>query len=310
MSREDRAREAIERRALTAMLNDAFFTWPSAVNIAFALIMFFLVPHLFVWWQPWFWIVFGVVAEAIYLVATLTDPVASQQAVNRMLTERFDPNTVKNLNARQSLQKALEYKKNIDAYVALQTGAMKVNLTQTSNEINDWIDQIYRLAKSIDLFEANAIIDRDRRSVPTELENLKHRLAIENDPAVKGELQEAIEIRQRLLQNLQNIANSAKRTEIKLDSTVAQLSTVYAQLQLLDTRALDSGRAQRLRSQIQDEIASLSDTISAMDDVYKYGSEQGVPGTGVDTSRLADSSDTSAENSSSSQRAGRGTRNG
>ena len=149
--------------------------------------------------------------------------------------------------------------------------------------------------------------------MPSELENLKRRLAIETDPAVKAELQEAIEIRQRLLQNLQNIANSAKRTEIKLDSTVAQLSTVYAQLQLLDTRALDSGRAQRLRSEIQEEIASLSDTISAMDDVYRYGSADNTASSGVDTSRLADSADTSADSasgSSTTQRAGGRTRNG
>jgi len=270
MSRERRASEEIQQRALGAMLKEAFFTWPSAVTIAFSLIMFFLVPHLFAFWQPWFWIVFGVVAEAIYLVATLTDPVASREAISRMLMERFDPNDIRNLSARQSLQKALEYKKNIDAFAARQTGAMKVSLSQTASEINDWIEQIYRLAKAIDTFEANTIIDRDRRAVPTELENLKRRLAVETDPDVQAELRDAIEIRQRLLDNLQSIANSAKRTTIKLDSTVAQLSTVYAQMQLLDTKALDSGRAQRLRTEIQDEIASLSDTINAMDDVYSY----------------------------------------
>ncbi len=205
MARERRDSEQIQQRALGAMLTDAFFTWPSAVNIAFSLVMFFLVPHLFIWWQPWFWLVFGLVAEAIYLVATLTDPVASQQAVSRMLMERFDPSDIKNPSARQRLQKALEYKKNIDAFVSRQTGAMKVSLSQTANEINDWIELIYRLAKSIDTFEANAIIDRDRRAVPTELENLKRRLAVETDPGVKAELEEAVAIRQQLLDNLKSI---------------------------------------------------------------------------------------------------------
>jgi hypothetical protein len=270
MAREKRASEEIQQRALTAMLTDAFFTWPSAVNIAFSIIMFFLVPHLFVWWQPWFWLVFGVIAEAIYLWATVTDPVASQQAVSRMLTEKFDPRDIQNRTSRERLQKALEYKKLIDAFAARQTGALKVSLSQTANEINEWIELIYRLAKSIDVFEANQIIDRDRRAVPTELENLKRRLAVETDPGVKAELQEAIEIRQNLISNLQSIANTAKRTDIKMDNTLAQLSTVYAQMQLLDSKSLDSGRAQRLREEIQDEIHSLSDTISAMDDVYSY----------------------------------------
>jgi hypothetical protein len=308
MPREKRASEEVQQRALTAMLNDAFFTWPSAVNIAFSLVMFFLVPHLFPWWQNWFWIVFGVVAEAIYLVATLTDPVASQQAVSRMLTEKYDPNTIHNLSARQRLQKALEYKKNIDAFVGQQTGALKVSLGQTASEISDWIELIYRLARSIDTFEANTIIDRDRRSVPTELESLKRRLSLETDPSVKAELQEAIEIRQRLLDSLQSIANSVKRTDIKLDNTLAQLSTVYAQMQLLDTKALDSGRAQRLRAEIQDEIASLSDTINAMDDVYNYkGSLQ-------DASQQASArltqDESTADDATSAQSSERGSRNG
>jgi len=48
------------------------------------------------------------------------------------------------------------------------------------------------------------------------------------------------------------------------------LSTVYAQMQLLDTKAVEGGRAQRLREEIHDEIQSLQDTISAMDEVYSY----------------------------------------
>src|SRR5258708_6641262 len=100
------SRQKIQNRALTAMLVDAFFTWQSAVTIGFFIVMFFLVPHLFIWWEPWFWLVTGAVAEAIYLGATVTDPVASQQAVSRMLEEQFDPRKIKNLVARQRLQKA------------------------------------------------------------------------------------------------------------------------------------------------------------------------------------------------------------
>jgi hypothetical protein len=270
MSQDKNFSDELHQRALTAIVKDAFFTWPSAILIGFSIVAFFLFPAIFAWWQPWYWIVFGVVAEALYLWATVTDPVAGQQAVTRMFMEKFDPRDIRNQGARQRLQKALEYKRSIDAFVAKQTGAMKVNLGQTAVEINSWIELIYRLAKAIDTFEANSIIDRDRRAVPTELENLKRRMNAETDPGVREELQEAINIRQRLLDNLQSIANSVKRTDIKLDNTLAQLSTVYAQMQLLDTKEVDSGRSQRLRNDIQDEIASLSDTINAMDEVYQY----------------------------------------
>jgi hypothetical protein len=302
MSRE--IREDIEKRALTAMLTDAFYTWPSAVTIAFTILMFFLNVQIFPGWQNWYWIIAGAVMEGIYLVATLTDPVASQQAVSRMLEEQYDPRDIKNQVARQRLQKALEYKKNIDLFVAKQAGAMREAMSQTATEINDWIALIYRLASSIDAFEGNAIIDRDRRSVPTELENLKRRLKIETDPGVRAELAEAIEIREKLLNNLRSIENNAKRTEIKMDNTVAQLSTVYAQMQLLNARELDSSRAQRLRSEIQEEVASLSDMISAMGDVYDY---QGYSGAARDlqaeggTASSAASSGTETNDSDYSQ---------
>ena len=252
------------------MLSNAFFTWPSAITLIFSITAMFLFGSIFPWWQPWFWLVFGLVTEFIYVGVTLTDPVANQQAVERMFTERFDPRSIKNPSARQRMYKALEYKRSIDAFVNQQTGALKVSLGLTASEIQSWIALIYRLARASDTFEGNTIIDRDRRNVPTELENLKRRLSVETDPGIQAELKDAINIRQHLLDSLQSIANSVKRTDIKLDNTLAQLSTVYAQMQLIDTKEVDGGRSQRLRTEIQDEIASLSDLISAMDDVYAY----------------------------------------
>ncbi|MEP7288946.1 MAG: hypothetical protein ABI947_24600 [Chloroflexota bacterium] len=308
MSQQKRPSEAIQKRALTAMLTDAFFTWPSAILIGFSIIAFFLFPPLmFPWWHPEFWLIFGVVAEAIYMAATVTDPVANQEAVSRMLTERFDPRGIKNISARQRMQKALEYKRSIDDFVSRQIGARKVSLGQTADEINSWIERIYQLAKAIDTFDDNQIIDRDRRAVPTELENLKRRMAVETDPGVKSELQDAINIRQQLLNNLQSITNAVKRTDIKLDNTLAQLSTVYAQMQLLDSKEIDGGRSQRLRAEIQDEIASLSDTISAMDDVYSYqGYNKAVANLGSDAAQSAAAGD----DSQSAQRNARGGGNG
>ncbi len=292
MAKDDRPSQIIRQRALMAMLSNAFFTWPTALTIIFSITAVFVFGSIFTWWQPWFWLVFGLVTELIYMGVTLTDPVANQQAVERMFTERFDPRSIKNPSARQRMYKALEYKRSIDTFVNQQNGALKVSLGQTANEIQSWIALIYRLARASDTFEGNTIIDRDRRDVPTELENLKRRLALETDPGIQAELKDAINIRQHLLDNLQSIANSVKRTDIKLDNTLAQLSTVYAQMQLIDTKEVDGGRSQRLRTEIQDEIASLSDLISAMDDVYSY---QGYKSVLSDAAAQSDSSNVSAQ---------------
>ncbi|MBE7511292.1 MAG: hypothetical protein HS103_00565 [Anaerolineales bacterium] len=64
----------------------------------------------------------------IYLVATLTDPKAREQANLRILKEQFDPGDIQDLYARQQLVKALEYKRIIDEFVGKQSSAMRVAL--------------------------------------------------------------------------------------------------------------------------------------------------------------------------------------
>jgi hypothetical protein len=259
----------LQDRAVGALLSSAFFTWPSAVLIGVFSVLFLLNVPLFSFWQNWMWLVAGALSEAAYLYATLTDPNASSEAVSRMLTEKYDPRAVRNNNARELLLRALEYKKQIDRFVSEQSGAMRVSLAATASDINNWIGYIYDLAKHIDMFESNAIISRDRQNVPTEIANLKRRLSAETDPAVKAELEDAIRIKQNLLSQLTGVGNSAKRAEIRMESTISQLGTVYAQMQQMDAKDLDSGRAQRLKDDIREEIAQLTDTLSTMDDMYK-----------------------------------------
>lgn len=268
MTREPSVQDEVRQRALSAMLTDAFFTWPSAVTIGMTILAFFSGIQLWPGMQPWMWVIIGAVLEVVYIVATLTDPAARKQALDRMLTERFDPRDIKNDHARSRLEKALEYKRSVDTFVSKQAGAMRVTLDDTRRSIDQWIGLIYRLAKSIDNFESNAIIDRDRREVPTQLRALENRLKIEKDPAVRAEIQQAIEIRSALAKDLEKVESLVKRTEIKMDTTVAQLSTVHARMQLMDAKELDSGRAQRLQTEIKDELSELNDIVDAMDDVY------------------------------------------
>jgi len=62
-----------------------------------------------------------------------------------------------------------------------------------------------------------------------------------------------------------------KRAGIQLYNTLAALGTLYAQVQVIDSKDMDSARARRLRDEIHDEVAELQDTILAMDEVYSTG---------------------------------------
>jgi len=103
--------------------------------------------------------------------------------------------------------------------------------------------------------------------VPQQLEKARQRLNRESDPGVRRELENQVKLLEQQQVNLEATVNSVKRAEIQLESTLSSLGTIYAQMSLLGTKEVDSSRAQRLRLEIQDEVASLQDTLEAMDEV-------------------------------------------
>ena len=257
-------------RAWRAILSDAFFSVESAVIIALSIALFGLGYAPFEWWQAWFWLAFGALAEAIYLGVTVTDPEAAEDAVDRMLSQRFRPEDVRNPSARERLKRALEYRRLIMEAARRHSGVMRTHIEQTGEEVADWIEQIYRLAQRLDAYEENHLITRDRRMVPQELENLRYKLQRETDSSVRAELEEALQTKEAQLANLRSLENNIKRADIQLDHTLSALATVYTQVQLIDAKDADSARTQCLQSEIRDEIDSLQDTILAIDEVQQY----------------------------------------
>lgn len=256
-----------KQRALGAIVSNALFRWETAVTLALTAILFLFVPEPFPFWEPWFWLVGGAIAEGALVLSALTDPEAAQEAVAREFESKYDLGQIRNPVSRQRIQRALEYRRNMLTLARRHSGAMKTHLMQTIEDVNDWIAHMYDLALHVDAFESNALVERDRRAVPQQLEKARLRLSREQDPAVQRDLSEQIRVLEQQLTNLEQTANSVKRAEIQLESTLSSLGTIYAQMSLLGTKDVDSARAQRLRLEIQDEVSSLQDTIEAMDEV-------------------------------------------
>ncbi len=263
-------KDELRERAWRAIVSQAFYSIESAVIIALSIVLFGLGYQPFEWWQPVYWLLFGVVAEAVYLGVTVTDSQAAQRAVSDMLTAQYDPDSIKNPRARDRLKRALEYRRLIGEAALKHSGAMRVSLEATASEINDWIERIYLLARRLDEFEENDVISRDRRMVPLEIRNLRRRLQHEEASDVRAELEEVIQTKEMQLANLRALENNVKRAEIQLDHTLSALGTVYTQMQIIDARDVDSARAQRLQEEIREEVLSLSDTIAAIEEVHSY----------------------------------------
>jgi len=258
----------VRERAFGAILRSAVLSWQTALTLAVTAILFFGVQITNIpGWQQWYWLVLGALAEGAFIASNLSDPAAASRAVAREFEEKFDLSKIRSSVSRQRLQSALEYRRNMMTLAGRHDGAMRLSLNQTIADITDWIGHMYDLALHIDAFDNNDLVERDRRMVPQQIEKTQIRLKNETDPTVRRDLEEQLRTLTQQRDNLDATVNSVKRAEIQLESTLSSLGTIYAQMSLLGTKEVDSSRAQRLRLEIQDEVASLQDTISAMDEV-------------------------------------------
>lgn len=264
------ADETLRQRALGAVLRNAVFSWQVAFTIVFTLILYVGqvdVANILPIWQDWMWLAGGAAAAIAFILATLTDPQAAQEAITREFEKQYDLGRIRGSVARKHVRDALEYRRNMVTLAKQAKGSLKTHLLNTVEDINDWIGHMYELALHIDAFEDNDLVERDRKVVPQQIEKVRQRIQVERDPAVKSDLErQAVQLQQQL-DNLNATVNSVKRAEIQLESTLSSLGTIYAQMARLGSKEVDSARAQRMRLEIQDEVSSLQDTIEAMDEV-------------------------------------------
>jgi len=267
---EENFGEKLERRALGAILSYAFFRAESAITIALTILLFFLFPHPFPWWPSWLWLVMGLVAEAALLYATVSDKAAAHRAVAEMLREKFNPREIHSKKLREQVEKALDYQARIEQLISKQrAGVLREHLTETSLGIHNWIANIYRLAQRLDAYEQDEVIQRDRRTVPQTIQDFRSRLKLEDDPVVRQQMEKAIAQKQAQLAYLERLHNTMEKAEFQLENTLAALGTVYTQIQLIGAQDIESGRAKRLRQDVDEQIAALGDIVNTMDEMYQ-----------------------------------------
>ncbi len=257
----------LENRFWRVMLTSAFFSWQSAVIIAFSIIAFAFGIAPLAGWQPFFWLIFGAVGVAMFIAATVTDSGAQQRIIQMLLTEQFNPQTIKNDMARKNVIKALDYYAEIQNLATQRSGAGRMQYQNILHELDDLIGMAYDLGKRIDEFEDDRIINRDRMQARRDLETLKNRLKAEKNEAVQEEIRRAIQFKEIQLENLASVESNVKRADIQMDNVLTQLGAIYAQMKNIGSKSLDSGSSKRLQNEIHDMVMGLQDTIQAIDEI-------------------------------------------
>ncbi len=260
----------IRSRATSAILTYALFRWESAATIALTILLAYYVPRPFDWWQWWYWLVIGAIAEALIIWSSIADVNTGAQVVAEMFRQEFNPAAIKSQKYRTEVERALDYRTRIEEMIRKsEAGILQSHLQESTAGISDWIAQIFRLAQRLDAFESDSVIKQDAASAPREIAELTARLQRETDANVREQAQRTLESKKEQWQNLEKLTNTMEKAELQLDATLTALGTVYSQLMLIRSRDdIEDSRAQRLRADIAEQVAQLNELQGAMDEVY------------------------------------------
>ena len=275
MAQQDELGSALRRRARRVILSNALWRWESAVVLALTLIVSaFLalagLAGMVSWLAPAGALAVGLLAWAAVFVSSLTDAADNARAVEAIFREQYKPQRLRSPQLRAQLDKALEYHDLIaTAIQSTKEGLLRDRLARAAEPVDNWIAAIYQLAVRLDAFEMNATLQQDIRSVPAAIETFKKQLAQESSPAVQATLRTTIADKERQWQQLSGLHDTMDKAGYQLESTLAMLGTIYAQLQTIDLQGAERGRAEQLRSDITEQVQQLQDLSEAMDEVYQ-----------------------------------------
>ncbi len=167
------------------------------------------------------------------------------------------------------LDRAANYKKHILLLIQQKEGTAFANqLNPLKGKLDQWEAHMYQLVKRVRDFEADPIIQRDLRAVPTDIRRLQSQLHRESNSQVRKEMTETLNSYQQQQQQLDSLVTLMRRTELDIDETLAAIGGIYSQIQLIGAKDVSGNRARRISSDVDEQAKRLGDLLEAMDEVY------------------------------------------
>jgi chromosome segregation ATPase len=266
------ARETLEKRAQKAILQHAFFRWESAVVIALTLLLttFAAFPSVPLPLPPLVWLLGGTIAEALLVYSSLSDSENNRHVVASMLQDEFQPERLADKKLQVQVEEALDYRSRITAAIReRRDSVLKDNLSETAGQIDDWLENIYNLARRLDRYQQEkTILERDKDRATVRLRELEQKLQNERDEAVTRQIKTTMENLQRQFDTIEKLEKTMDRANLQLETTLSSLGTIYSQTMLVGAKDIDTGRAKRLQQEIADEVHELDNVLLAMEEVY------------------------------------------
>jgi hypothetical protein len=264
-------RTELQERAQNLLLQYAIFRWENAVIIAGALMLTFLYPRPLPRWPLWGWALLGLIGVVVIIYSSLTDADANAKVLVQLMQDEFNPRQIRNEKLRQEVERGLEYQRRIEGLIQTQRpGIMRDRLEDTAGQLSDWVNNIFKLALRLDAYQQDDLLRRERDAVPKEVEQLHTRLQAERNAQTRQQIEVVLEGKRKHLESLQALDTRMRQAQLQMDQSITALATVYSQVRLIDAQDIASGRAERLRSDIQEQVNRLNDLVASINEVYNY----------------------------------------
>ncbi len=259
----------VEQQARRAIIEHAVVRWENALIVAGTLLLTFFVPLPFPGWPIWGWLALGALGVGGMVYSSLNDKDGNRKVVAELFMQKFDTRDINDRGLRQKLDQAIDYYHRIQQAIDSQdAGIVRDRLGSTVSQINDWLANMFRIARRLDIYRQDRVIQRDRQSVPRDVASYRERLRREDEPSVAEQLRAALAARETQQAALERLDNVMEKAELQLDQSLAALGTIYPQIQLIGAREVDSSRTQRLQADIADQVNTLGDLINSINEVY------------------------------------------
>jgi len=264
-------RSKLPKQKVSIVLQYALFRWENAIIIAGAILLTWLVPTPFPWWPAWAWFVFGLIGVGIIFVSSLTNVRANMQLLLDEFQGQFDLEQIKTVELRSNIETALEYQRRIEANVRKKDDRLLWDRPEdAADQLNDWIENIYQLALRLDSYRRDGLVKQEQAAVPKEIASLKARLQHETNVVFQQELSHAIETKQKQQDAMLALGDRMKQAELQMTQSLAALATIDSQVQLIEVQDMDSGKSERIQTDIREQVNRLNDLMLSINDVYDY----------------------------------------
>ena len=220
------------------------------------------------------WLVLGLVALGLVIYSSISDAESNARVLLELYQEKFDPKPIQDKALRKEVEDALEYQRRIEIQVRKQqAGLIRDRLEDTANQLSEWVGNIYQLALRLDSYQVDDLLGRERSDLPQELQKLTAQRQREQNADVQKQLDQVIASKSNQWQTLRQLDARMQQAQLQMDQSLTALATVYSQVQLLNTEAINNGRAERLRSDIQEQVKRLDDLVASLNEVYDYSTQ-------------------------------------